>query len=171
MDYGTSECIYTSDKDEFTCALEVTQVSQKGKGQYECVVNTAYRIREISQTVIQFEYEMWIVEIGKLMLRLMISVMVSYMLSLMLGSWMESWMKTCMETSMISSIRMGTLIGTLVGTMTGILAETLTGTLIGTLWGTLMGILIVPLVGTLKAWGKQCKGHYQYKTPMSKETT
>ena len=24
MDYETSECIYTSDKDEFTCALEVT---------------------------------------------------------------------------------------------------------------------------------------------------
>ena len=166
MDYGTSKCIYTSHRDEFTCTL---QVSQKSKGHYECVVSTAYRIREISQKVSQ--HEMWIVVIinkmGKLMISLMTSAMVSCVLSFMLSSLMKSWMKTRMETLMLSSVEMSTLIGTLIGTLTGILVGTLAGTLIGTLWGTLMGILIVPLMTTLKPWGIKCRGHFRNRTRYS----
>ena len=166
MDYGTSKCTYTSHRDEFTCTL---QVSQKSKGHYECVVSTAYRIREISQKVSQ--HEMWIVVIinrmGKLMISLMTSAMVSCVLSFMLSSLMKSWMNTRMETLMLSLVEMSTLIGTLIGTLTGILVGTLAGTLIGTLWGTLMGILIVPLMAALKAWGKKCRRHFRNRTRYS----
>ena len=111
VNYATSRCelnIYTSNTNDFTCVLEVPQASQNN-GQYECVVNTAYETREISQKVSQ-NLVLNLTKIIILMVCLTVTLMVTFMIEtwmglpkLMLLVWMSiailipTWMTTLIQ--------------------------------------------------------------------------